>query len=343
MRLTSATAFSALLIASLATACGDDGGTTTDACASHTGCGGGDGSGSGSGVSINDPEGGNIIFEYIYFDTELQAAFGLPTGVTTANRVMAYFMNAQTPQSNPLPTPGTCVNLESTKGWPLWVGTPHTDLDVGTLEFTGMNTAGMAVTITPPKITTPGKDAIGRPHDIYYQQVNPDAAKFVKPDSYYTVKMGGAGSIPATTIENGIYIANTFTVTAPDVEGNGPLSSTAANTVKWTPAATNANLPPKETMVGEGILGVTWLVDTFGSPTHICVAPESAGQFTIPATAVAEYKQVATARGAVPSKVILLRNAIVHRLARLPNGEAANKRRIDMLSVMCWAQLMDTN
>jgi len=341
MRLTTATAFSALLVASLATACGDDGDTKTDACASHTGCGGSD-SGGGSGVTITDPEGGNIIFEYIYFDTELQAAFGLPTGVTTANRVMAYFMNAQTPQSNPLPTPGTCVNLEATKGWPLWVGTPHTDLDVGTLDFVGKNTAGMDVTINAPKKAA-GTDAIGRTHDTYYQIVNPDAAKFVKPDSYYNVKMGGAGNIPATTFEKGIYIANTFTVTSPDVEGNGPLSSTAANTVKWTPAATNANLPPAGEMVGGGILGVTWLVDTNGSPTHICVANEADGMFTIPATAVTEYKQVATARGAVPSKVILLRNAIVHRLAQLPNGEAANKRRIDMLSVMCWAQLMDAN
>jgi hypothetical protein len=31
----------------------------------------------------------------------------------------------------------------------------------------------------------------------------------------------------------------------------------------------------------------------------------------------------------------------VHKLARLPNGDANNKRRIDMLSMFCWVQLVD--
>jgi hypothetical protein len=39
--------------------------------------------------------------------------------------------------------------------------------------------------------------------------------------------------------------------------------------------------------------------------------------------------------------MLLLRSSIVHKLSRLPNGDPNNKRRIDMLSVMCWAQLMD--
>jgi hypothetical protein len=29
---------------------------------------------------------------------------------------MAYFMNSQTPQANPLPMPGQCNNLVTTKG-----------------------------------------------------------------------------------------------------------------------------------------------------------------------------------------------------------------------------------
>src|SRR6185503_15870529 len=100
-----------LFVAAVA-ACGDDDkgggddGTGPDACVGHL-C--------GSPVSINDPEGGNILFEYIYFDTQLQALLGVPA---TAQRVMAYFMNAQTPNANPLPTPGACVNLVTTKGWP---------------------------------------------------------------------------------------------------------------------------------------------------------------------------------------------------------------------------------
>jgi len=283
---------------------------------------------------LSDPEGGNIIFEYIYFDTELQAAFQLPAGVTTATRVMAYFMNAQNPNANPLPTPGVCNNLEPSNGWPLFVGTQHTDLDVGTLTFTGKNEANADVTITAAKIQSM-TDAIGRPHDIFYQTVIPDAGANEKSDSSYTVKMGGAGDIPATTMTDAIFLAKDFTVKSPDIEDNGPLIAGTDFPVEWNPAV-SANLPE-----GDTILGVTWLVDTNGKPTHMCPTLHSEGRFVIPGAAITEYKAIATARGAVPTKMILLRNAIDHRLQRLPNGEDANPRRINMLSVNCWAQLMD--
>src|SRR5688572_16033677 len=80
---------------------------------------------------VDEAEGGNIIFEYIYFDTQLQAAFQLPKGVETATRVMGYFMNAHDPDANPLPEPGACTNLEATKGWPLFVAQDREDLDIG--------------------------------------------------------------------------------------------------------------------------------------------------------------------------------------------------------------------
>src|SRR5207302_3306599 len=126
-------------------------------CTSHLGC-------PEAGMpALTDPEGGQVLFEYIYFDTELQTALGLPAGVTTANRVMAFFDDKMTPEDNPLPTAGQCNNLIATKGWPMYQGTPKTDLDVGTLTFTGMNTAGAASTITAPKGNPlPGTDAIGR-------------------------------------------------------------------------------------------------------------------------------------------------------------------------------------
>jgi hypothetical protein len=283
---------------------------------------------------LTDPEGGQIIFEYIYFDTELSTALGLPAGVTTANRVMAYFMNDQTPQVNPLPTPGQCNNLVATKGWPEFVGTPHTDLDVGTLTITGVNTAGTAVTITVPK-QPKGTDQIGRAHDIFYQIVNPVAANFLKPDSAYKVAFGGAGTIPATTYDGGLFLAASSNVTMPMLEGNGPLVAGTDFTVHWTPT-TSTNLP-----TGDDVNEVTWLVDATGAPTHMCPAPLAAGQFTIPGASIAEYQAIAKARGLPFNKMILLRNSVVHQLRRLPNNSATNKRRIDMITLMCWAQMMD--
>jgi hypothetical protein len=313
------------------TACGDGGGDSVDGCTGHL-CVAGD-------SAVTDAEGGNIIFEYIYFDTELQAAFHLPSGVTTANRIMAYFMNAQTPDANKLPDAGKCNNLQTTNGWPQFVGTPHTDLDIGTLTITGQNTAGKAVSIDVPKMPA-GRDSIGRPHDLFYQIIQPSAPDFLKPNSSYTVKLGGSDKVPATTLTDALFLAQDFTVNSPDLEGNGPMKAGVDFPVKWTPAVSSA-LPPAAEEVGGIVLGVTWLVDATGAPTHICPVDHASGQFTIPGSAITEYKAAAVARGQTPNKVILLRNAIVHRLARLPNGDKNNKRRIDMLTVLCWAQLMD--
>jgi hypothetical protein len=52
---------------------------------------------------------------------------------------------------------------------------------------------------------------------------------------------------------------------------------------------------------------------------------------------------IANARGTDPTHAILLRNAVVHQLVKLPNGEPNNTRRVDMLTLMCWAQLVKVN
>ena len=318
-------------------ACGGSDATTDAVCTGHA-CGG---------AAVSDPEGGNIILEHITFDTELAAAFHLPAGELTATRVIAYFMSAQTPPSNPLPSPGVCNNLAVTKGWPLNVGTPHTDVDVGTLTISGKNAAGTDVSFDVPKQNA-GTDQIGRPHDIFYQLVTPNASALLKPDSYYDVKFGGSATVPATTLKDAIYLAADYpSVQNPGMEDNGPLvaGTTTSFPVSWTPDPGHyANKPPAAELVAGDILGITWLLDVTGSPTHMCVVPATTGGFTIPGTAIAEYKTAAAARGQPTNKMIILRNGVAHRVVRLPLSGAANasnNRRIDMLSLECWAQLMD--
>ena len=65
--------------------------------------------------------------------------------------------------------------------------------------------------------------------------------------------------------------------------------------------------------------------------------------FTIPGASISEYKAVATARGTDPTHALLLRQAVVHILDRLPNGDAKNKRRVDMLAIVCWVQVVGVN
>jgi hypothetical protein len=336
---------SILLSATALTACGDDGGNkltdaaviidgTTpmvDACVGH-GCGG-----TGP-AAITDPEGGNIIFEHMTLDTQLQQVF-MTGGAATQTRIMAYFMSAQTPNANPLPTPGICNNLETTKGWPAYVGSPHTDVDVGTLTITGKNAAGADVSMTIPKGTGP-KDQIGRPHTVFYQFLQPKVDDLLKPDSFYTVKFGGvAGGMPATTFTDAIYLAGDYTaVMSPSIEDNGPLIAGQDFNVAWSPGV-SANAPGG--LIGGGVLGATWLLDVTGAPTHVCIVPATQGHYTIPGATITEYKAVATARGLDPTHLVMLRNAIGHQLVALPTTDAANKRRIDMVTLECWAQVMD--
>jgi hypothetical protein len=306
-------------------ACGDDGDTQ---CVGHL-C--------GEPAKITDPDGGNILFEYIYLDTELQTVFQTG-GQPHIARVIGYFTTQQDPANSPLPMPGVCNNL--TMGWPMYQGTSQTMADVGKFTLSGKNRAGGDVSIDVPKLMplagqTSVRDSIGRPHPFAYQFLMPNADMYIQPDSFYDVTFSGSDTIAPTTFDDALFMAKDFTVTMPQVEGNGPMRATQPFPVSWTPA-TSANLP-----AGQSVLGVTWLVDSNGSPTHMCPVEHGAGTFTIPAATIAEYRQIATSRGANPDKVILLRNAIVHRLQPLPTTDTSNLRRIDMLTVMCWAQLMD--
>jgi hypothetical protein len=312
---------------------GDDGGGA-DACVGHL-C-------PGPGPNVTDNEGGNILFEYIYLDNDLRAFLGMPGPPLppTVQRVMAYFMSAMTPEKNPLPTPGQCVNLVTTKGWPAYVPPAgmHTDLDVGTLSFAGKNPAGADSTIDVPKQPA-GKDMINRAHDTWYQDVIPDAATKLKPDSLYSVKFGGAGNVPATEYKDAIYLGDMSAVSNPALEDDGPLKSGTDFPVSWT-AGSSANKP-----AGDEVLGITWLLTVpHAQAVMLCPVLLGAQGFTIPGAVIADFKATAVALGESNKDVILLRNAVDHKLQWLPLNDPAkpdNKRRVDCLSVLCWAQRMD--
>src|SRR5690349_13608635 len=111
-------------------------------------------------------DGGQVFFEYITYDSQLQATFGLPSGVTTQSRLTAFFLSDQIPEVNPLPTAGACNNLFATKGWPTFIGTPRTELDVGRLTVSGMNSASAPTTLVPTELMN-SIDDWGRAQDVY--------------------------------------------------------------------------------------------------------------------------------------------------------------------------------
>jgi hypothetical protein len=213
------------------------------------------------------------------------------------------------------------------------------------MSISGKNTAGNPVTWDVPQMRN-GTDDLGRAQDIWYQTVVPNAGDFLAPDSSYTVSItGNGGSVPATTFDvaapsdnkAGLYFAGGITVSAPDLNDNGPLVGGTDYTVHWTPPV-NTNMPANDfPMV------TIWLIASNGVAVEMCPVPADQGQFTIPGATINDFKTVSTAIGADPTHALLLRNSLVGQVARLPDSAAGTPRRIDMSTVNCWAQLVGVN
>ena len=281
-------------------------------------------------------DGGNLFVEYLTLDSELQGRYALPGGITTMARVLAVFVRDSTPEHATLPTPGQCENLTTAMGWPVYIGSPRIELDLGALSLHGANTAGTTATTTIPELMD-STDALGRAQDYYYQLVQPDASSLLAPDSAYTVSFAGTMTIPNGTFSQDVFVPAMFQVSQPDLEDDGPLVAGTDYRVYWTPT-TSMNLP-----AGMDELAFVWLLDTSGAPLFLCIADRATGSFTIPGQTIADYKQVAQMRGMPANQVILRRDALVHERMRLPAVEPTNCRQLDLLGVTSFEQLMNVN
>ncbi len=299
-------------------------------------------------VAFSDPEGGSLIFEYITFSTQLATLKGLPSGVTTVDRTMAYFMNAMTPELMPLPKLNECSNLYVTKGWPGGLGTATQHLDVGTITIVGKNAAGQDVMNVVPRAaaantSTFPADDIARRHGAtnpFYQAIAAPAANFIKPGSSYDVKLGGSAQFAATTYERMLYMPLHFDVLSPGLNDAVTIKAGQDFTVTWE-VVNNPDAPPGT--FGELIIAVVLVDPSNGAPVIFCPAPASLGTFTIPGAMISSYRTAVTANGGDPNAAVLLRNNILHSLAELRNEDAANKRRVDFLSFYCYAQIVSVN
>ena len=144
-------------------------------------------------------------------DGELQAQLGLPAGVPSDARAIAFCLDDQSPQMVPVPQGGFCNHLVATGGWPELLGSPRTELDLGRLSIRGASSAGTVLTILPAEHPA-GTDALGRAQDRFYQAIDPGAPDYLEPDSSYTVAVDGAGTLPAASFPTGIFLPPAITV-----------------------------------------------------------------------------------------------------------------------------------
>jgi len=349
------TSFS-LLLGLSAFACGDDDSTDDGSGTPDGGGGGGADAGDGAGAdasvdrppALTDREGGQVLFEYINLDDDLIAAFGLPEGVTTVNRNMAHFIRSQSPEANALPALDDCVNLYETHGWPLGYlegdGQERTYADVGDVSISGKDADGADITIDITEGTNP-LDNWSRSHDQFYEAI--PAPANILPDSSFSLSMSGSDEYPETTYEDVAYMPGHFEGLVPGLnEDDIGLNTTDDTTVQWE-VVDHPNKPEGLELLTVVVLGEPLT----GAPVMFCPTLASNGEFTITAEHVQSYRdsvEARTGKKGTAEQAILLRNHIAHTLGWFDNGEGEaefspeDPRRIDVLSVYCYAQIVNT-
>ena len=289
-------------------------------------------------VKQSDSEGGGFIYEYVNISDDIANMNGFPAGLRAFTRSMVHFMNHMTPETTPGPMLNMCQDLYVTNGYPYGQGTNRQYIDVGWVNVVDQN--GVAFQI--PKATAANtmtfpKNDIGLQHDIFYQYKHPPA--YQTPGAYYDVALGGSSTFNPVTFPKVLYMPEDFTASmSPGLNAAVALTAGTDFTTTWTPPA-NADAPHE----GE-LINLTFLVDpNTGSPVIMCVDLTTAGTATIPGAMIQSYKTSLAARGEDSSHAILSRQQASHLLRRLPNGDPANKRRIDFLSVWCNVQIVAVN
>ena len=331
-------------------ACGDDsspGGDGGQCGTSHNPCDG------GTGVQYTSNAGGQVLFEYINFDDALAQQLMLPPGVKTMTRNIDFFMDSMDPQTLTIPPQGSCDNQWLTGDFPSGQGDNIQEIDVGGVNIIGKNAAGDDVTLAIPKAHPAGADPqtdpaypdsypydnLGLKHNIFWQVLIPDADAQQMPGSYYDVELTGSDTFDAVTYPQALYLPKKFNLMSPDFNVQPP-----PNLVAGQDADLGWEVVPNDAAPDDAeIQQVIFMVDpnTF---TAVYVCPlKNNGHYTIPGDVITTYRQQVASKGGNPDIVMLLRNNLMHRIVQLANNEPDNVRRIDMVSIYCYAQLFTTS
>jgi hypothetical protein len=288
-------------------------------------------------IGIDAPEGGAIFVEHVTLGDTLQAAIGLPE--PNFVRTVATAINGMTPEAMGIPTFNTCTNqwANTPTDWPMGIGTSVTYLDVGDMTVSGKNYANDATEWDLP-LNTSGTDLFGRPIDEVREYLDSGVSEYIKPGTFFTIEMSGSSEVEPTTWTDAAFVPNSFSVINPGLNDDVTFTAGTDATVEWEEQDLPASMPPNSAMAEV----VALASPATGSLVIMCpFVNDPDGAATISGEMIQAYRDTVTAQGGDPDVAILVRNYNNHHIMELPNGDPDNVRRVDVIGIYCFVQLVN--
>lgn len=259
-------------------------------------------------------EGGELRMEYVRF-----AAGNAATRVTSF-----LFANPGTKKFHDYLSLNGCTNTSTDMVWPVATNpiAERVYLDPGNIII-----AGGPMTLTLPRRATMGTDPFGRTHPAnewafhFGGGTATDGPTYLSEKTAYDVVFTGTSEVPAQVFDNVLWMPADFALTD---HGVTPLAIPAdtAQTFSWT-------TPTQGAPAGYEVLSLVAFTGANG-PAVTCIEPND-GSVTVPAD------MINIARAAYPSGGTLARQTLTHVVRELVDANGPTGRRIDFVSVWCYA------
>lgn len=259
-------------------------------------------------------EGGELRMEYVRF-----------AGGNAGSRTTGFlWKNVGTTKFFPFPNLNGCTNSSTDMNWPTATNpiAERVYLDPGSIIISG----GPQIQNIPRR-TVMGTDPFGRTHPANQWFFDPatgmdtDAPLTQAEKTKYDVIFTGSADMPAQVFDDVLYHPADFQVLTP---GLTPLSIPAGTpqTFTWTTPMDN---PP----AGYMVLSLVAFTGPLG-PAVLCIEPND-GSITVPAA------MIDIARATYPTGGTLARQTLTHVVRELKDNNGPTGKRIDFVSVWCYA------
>ena len=326
-----------LLALPLIAACGDDGGTATDAPPPI------------DSKDIDAPpdahvfkgfdadEGGEVRAEYTIFPNDARAT-----------RVTAFaYQNVGTNKFFSYVDENGCTDISTTAlkavHWPTAQNptAERTYHDLGSVTITA--TDASTTLDVPRTVTGPARDPFFRDHpagDWFFKQFPlnannmpggvSDTTPYTAEKTAYDVKFGGSTDLPEQTFDGALYMPAAFSIAGDTTHPHSAIYAPAdtAQTFTWT---TPADAPTNDTE----ILGLVAVTGPMG-PAFLCIEPND-GSITVPAAMINIARTTYPTAGDGTTSASLARQTLSHAVRELKENDGLSGKRVDIIGVWCFA------